>query len=47
MNPQQRVIAEQFLKNPNKEKALETLMQQFNVNPQMIEQFKKQYGINR
>lgn len=47
MNPQQKALAEQFLKSPNRDKALEMLMQQYNVNPQMVEQFMKQYGINR
>lgn len=47
MNPQQRTLAEQFLKNPNKEQALQALIQQYNANPKMIEDFINQYGINR
>lgn len=47
MNQQQRQLAEQFLKNPNREKALEELMKQYNISNQTINDFFKQYGINR
>ena len=47
LNPQQKMLAEQFLKNPNREQALQILMQQYNITPQQVEQFKNQYnGIN-
>lgn len=46
MNPQQKQLAQQFLKNPNKERALEELIKQYGIDTRTIEQFMKNYGIN-
>lgn len=47
MNPQQRQIAEQFLKSPNRDEALNNLIKQYGIDTNLIEQFKNNFGINR
>ena len=44
MNPQQKAMAEAFLKKPNREQALQELMKKNNITQQQVDQFKK--GIN-
>lgn len=44
MTPQQKEIANQFLNNPNRNEALQMLMQKYGVTQQQIEQLKQ--GIN-
>lgn len=41
MNPQQKMMAQAFLNNPNREQALKELMKQNNISEQQIEDFKK------
>lgn len=43
MTPQQKTIAEQFLKNPNREQALNELCKQYGISEQQLDLFK---GIN-
>lgn len=40
MNPQQKIMAQQFLNNPNREQALKDLMKQHNVSEQQVESIK-------
>lgn len=40
MNPQQRQIAEAFLKNPNREQALAQLKKEYNVSDEQIDSLK-------
>ena len=41
MTPQQKMMAQTFLNNPNREQALQELMKQNNVSQQQVEEFKK------
>lgn len=40
MTPQQKQMAETFLKNPNREQALQDLMKQHNVSQQQVDTVK-------
>ena len=40
MNPQQRMMAQAFLNSPNREQALQNLMQQNNISQQQVESLK-------
>ena len=40
MTPQQRQIAQAFLKNPNREQALEQLKKEYNVSDEQINNLK-------
>ena len=41
LNPQQKLIAQAFLSNPNREEALKELMKQNNVSQEQVEVLKK------
>lgn len=41
MTPQQKIMAQAFLNNPNREQALQELMKQNNISQQQVEEFKK------
>lgn len=41
LNPQQKMIAQAFLSNPNREEALKELMKQNNVSQEQVEVLKK------
>ena len=41
MNPQQKMIAQQFLNNPNRAQALEELKKQYNVSDDQIKAISK------
>ena len=41
LTPQQQVIAQSFLNNPNREQALKDLMKQNNVSQQQVEALKQ------
>lgn len=41
LNPQQKMIAQAFLSNPNREQALQDLMKQNNVTQEQIDVLKK------
>lgn len=45
MTPQQRLMAQQFLNNPNREEALKDLMKQNNVSEQQVNELKNKIGI--
>lgn len=40
MNPQQKMMAQTFLNNPNREQALQDLMKQNNVSQQQVDSLK-------
>lgn len=40
MNPQQKAMAQAFLSNPDREKALKELMKKHNVSEQQVEEVK-------
>ena len=40
MNPQQRMMAQAFLSNPNREQALKDLMAQNNISQQQVDSLK-------
>ena len=41
MTPQQKMMAQTFLNNPNREQALQELMKQNNVSQQQVDELKK------
>lgn len=41
LNPQQKLMAQAFLNNPNREEALKELMKQNNVSQEQVEVLKK------
>ena len=41
LSPQQKMMAQAFLNNPNREQALQDLMKQNNVSQQQVDDFKQ------
>lgn len=41
MTPQQKMMAQAFINNPNREKALQDLMKQNNVSQEQVDELKK------